>query len=455
MIKYLRIRNFRAYADQSFKFSRLNLFIGANNSGKSSIISAINLLAQTSTETRGSSSPLILNGPYEELGTFQDIVHGNNVRTPIGFDFGIGDFNVSFDVKYRLQRREIEISKFSLLNGDNEIFSFQSRKDKVEIRVNRKTVESIIGTTSVRRPRFNGFWPWVPEINSLAYRENELPKNTQRLLLNFIRTMRTADIKLRNTFRHFDTLSPFRAQPQRTYVYSGETPREIGRTGSNGVSLLVNDSSKRGAMKIGIEDHISDWLRVNGIADHIKVKNLTSRHFEICIVDFKGKEHNICDVGFGCSQVLPVLVGGLNLFQVNRNIKQYYGGASPIFVVQEPEIHLHPNAQASLGSFFVGLAKLGGQQFIETHSDNLILRVARHVALGDIAPEDVRLFFVEDNKGDKTVTELEINPEGVFNPIWPGGFFPQRQFESLQLARARNHREQTLSDDQLTFNYPK
>ncbi|MER9632309.1 DUF3696 domain-containing protein [Mesorhizobium sp. M0296] len=450
MIKYLRLRNFRAYRDQSFNFSRLNIFIGANNSGKSSIISAINLLAQTHAESRGSTSPLILNGPYEELGTFQDIVHGNNVRTPIGFDFGIGDFHVSFDVKYRLQRRELEIAKFTLLEGDNEIVSYQTKKDKVDVKIKRESIESVMGNKNVRRPRFTGFWPFIPEVSFLAIRNSDLPKSSQKIIEQASRSLRMAEMRIRDSFRFFDTLSPFRAQPQRTYVYSGETPNEIGRTGANGVSLLVNDTSKRGAIKIGLEEEISEWLKANKIASAIKVKNLTSRHFEICLVDFKGKEHNVCDVGFGCSQVLPVLVGGLNLFHKNRAAR-----SSPTFVVQEPEIHLHPNAQASLGSFFVGLARYGGQQFIETHSDNLVLRVARHVALGDIDSKDIKLFFVEDSSGEKIVTELAINPDGVFDPNWPGGFFPQRQFESLQLAKARTHTARSRSDHQLRFTYPE
>ncbi|MFD2053371.1 AAA family ATPase [Mesorhizobium calcicola] len=450
MIRYLRLRSFRAYRDHKFEFRRLNIFIGANNSGKSSILSAINLIAQTHFASRGSSSPLVLNGPYEELGTFQDVVHGNNVRTPIGFDLGIGEFDISFDVKFRLQRRELEISRFSLSENNEEIFSYQARKDSSDVKLLRRSVETVLGSKSARRPLFIGFWPFDPSLSRLVVPENEFPKSSKDIIERVARALRKADMLLRDNFRNFDSLSPFRAQPQRTYLYSGETPTEIGRTGSNGITLLVNDTAKRGALRIGLEEQISDWLRVNKIADKIRVKNLTTRHFEICIVDFKGKEHNICDVGFGCSQVLPVLIGGLNIFGSHVSQRK-----SPTFVVQEPEIHLHPNAQASLGSFFVGLAKFGGQQFIETHSDNLVLRIARHVALGDISPSDVKIFFVEDQNGEKIVTDIDIRADGIFKPDWPGGFFPQRQVESLQLAKARAHPERSESERQLRFIYPE
>jgi predicted ATPase len=450
MIKYLKLRNFRAYREQKFEFRRLNIFIGANNSGKSSILSAINLIAQTHLTTRGSSSPLVLNGSYEQLGTYQDVVYGNNVRTPMGFEIGIEDYDVAFDVKYRQQRREIEISRFVLSEKGSEVFFYQARRDSATFRVLRKNADSVVGLKSSRRPHFIGFWPFHPDFSRLGIPDTDYPESAKDVILRVSRSLRRAEVRLRDTFRVFDSLSPFRAQPQRTYLYTGEAPAEIGRTGSNGITLLVNDTSKRGALKVGFKEHISDWLRVNGIAAEIRVKNLTSRHFEICIVDFKGKEHNICDVGFGCSQVLPVLVGGLNVFGTSNRRPRISNG---IFVVQEPEIHLHPNAQASLGSFFVGLAKSGGQQFIETHSDNLVIRIARHVAQGDIRSEDVKLFFVEDKNGEKLVTDLNIKPDGVFQPDWPGGFFPQRQFESLQLAKARAHPERSQSDPQLKLFY--
>ncbi len=124
-----------------------------------------------------------------------------------------------------------------------------------------------------------------------------------------------------------------------------------------------------------------------------------------------------------------------------------------MFVVQEPEIHLHPNAQASLGSFFVGLASFGGQMFVETHSDNLVVRVATHVARGDINPDAIRIFYIEDQQGDKVVTRIGLDSDGKFVPDWPGGFFPQRQTETLLLARARQAPKRTEAPRQLDLFY--
>ncbi|MCA1401684.1 AAA family ATPase [Bradyrhizobium sp. BRP56] len=109
MLHSLRLRNFRAYRNQSFDFAKINIFVGKNSSGKSSAISAINFLAQSLSQAE-TSVPIVFNGPFEQLGTFVDIVHGNHVLTPIEFDLTYGDrdvrHRVNFSIKYRPQRRE-------------------------------------------------------------------------------------------------------------------------------------------------------------------------------------------------------------------------------------------------------------------------------------------------------------------------------------------------------------
>lgn len=103
---------------------------------------------------------------------------------------------------------------------------------------------------------------------------------------------------------------------------------------------------------------------------------------------------------------------------------------------------MHPNAQAELGTYFTGLAKSGGQLFIETHSDNLILRIQRHIAEGILEPSDVKVFFFRDTKTGKRVTDLRLDDRGVFRTKWPGGFFPQRQKESFELAKSFSKKEE-------------
>jgi predicted ATPase len=139
-------------------------------------------------------------------------------------------------------------------------------------------------------------------------------------------------------------------------------------------------------------------------------------------------------------------VSGYNIFSDENK--------TGIFIVQEPEIHLHPNAQAAMGSFFVELSQGSGQIFVETHSDNLILRVARHVALGHLSPNDVQIIHVSDVENHK-VTEIGIDKFGSFTKKFPEDFFPQRKKESFNLARAGMLAEEEDSFVKKSFEYPE
>jgi predicted ATPase len=457
MLWSLRLRNFRAFREQQFDFARINIFVGKNSSGKSSALSAINFLAQSLRSRRELSSPIIFNGPFEQLGTFIDIVHGNHVLTPIELDFTYGNDalnRIRFTLKYRPKRREAEISSFTFFRDMRPLYDYHTTKKGYEIYVDGRSFEDLFPNTQKSRPTFASLFPHdrhVMRFYSTLTGESQdqrASNETKEYLLSRERAIRRGRSELNWLFDEFDCLSPFRDPPQRTYLFTGEVPSGIGKTGSNGVSMLANDFSRRGAARSGILEIISRWLKTTNIAKGIELNALTQRHFEICLIDLDGKRHNICDVGFGCSQVLPVLIGALNVMSGKRGV------ATPMFVVQEPEIHLNPTAQAALGSFFVELGKNKGQLFIETHSDHLILRVAHHIALGHLRSEDVAIFFCENNDGVKSARRIEIDELAVFRPEWPGGFFPQREKETLGIARARLKRKKG-SFEQLEFFYPE
>jgi len=462
MLRSLTLKNFRAFRDQHFDFARVNVFVGANSSGKSSAISAINFIAQSIIQRDISDNPLSFNGPFEQLGTFLDVVHGNRANTPLGLEFSYGRSDssihkVGLELKYRKLRRQIEISNFEYFHGNRAVYEYRTKKDGYDLLLGGRKFEALVPSLQKKRPDFRLLFPI--DRNLLRFSSLVSPptgRSVKRSSLEKLREVerqtRRARTDLRQTFEEFDSLSPFRDQPQRTYLFTGEAASRVGRTGTNGVSMLVNDASQRGRRRDFLIDKISEWLRESGIGTALVLRPLTDRHFEICIRDLDGRQHNICDVGFGCSQVLPVLIGALNAFSDSGSPSFLY---APIFVVQEPEIHLHPNAQATIGSFFVSLAQKRGQIFVETHSDTMVLRIAHHVASGQLKPEDVAIFFFSNDERGKHVARLHFDSRASFSPIWPGGFFPQREQESLRLARARSKRGSADDPRQLKFSYPK
>jgi predicted ATPase len=411
MLKSLQLENFRAFKRADVKLSSLNFFVGPNNSGKSSIISAISLIAQNSNPAARNYS-LALNGAHAQLGTFYDVVHGHSARSAITIGFEIDSCRYSYTFRYRPQRREIELVKASISDGENT-FLQSGKLTSLETPSYKTSLPKV-------RARFFGFNAYYPLIfSNLPLGQPSAQTAARRLISKSMNS-------LIDHFRGFDSVGAFRVPPERTYYFSGEAHTNVGLHGQNSAQILASSSSKQ---RTNILSSVSQWINQSGIAKSVRVNTLTKRHFEVLVEDITGSSNNITDSGFGCSQVLPVLVGGFQL--MNRSTRR-----GSLYVVQEPEIHLHPSAAAQLGSFFVDLAQRNIQCFVETHSENIILRVARLVAEGHLNASEVAIYWVSGNKGEHRVERLSLNRDGTFKEKWPEGFFPTRADETLQLARA-------------------
>ena len=127
-----------------------------------------------------------------------------------------------------------------------------------------------------------------------------------------------------------------------------------------------------------------------------------------------GVVSNIVDVGYGVSQIYPMLA---------RVIRASQRGIRATFLLQEPEVHLYPRAQAELGSFFVQSAMKDGHAFIiETHGDGIIDRVRVCVSHGEIAPEDVVILYFERDKktGAVKIHPIHVDKMGNLTDAPPG-----------------------------------
>lgn len=130
------------------------------------------------------------------------------------------------------------------------------------------------------------------------------------------------------------------------------------------------------------------------------------------------------DIGFGVSQVYPVVLESLH-------------SKEAMILVQQPELHLHPALQAELGDMFIESA-LGDSKntfIIETHSEHILLRIMRRIRetssgklperVSPLHPEDVMVLFVEPEGPRSVVHEMPMNEKGDLVKPWPGGFFEE------------------------------
>lgn len=141
------------------------------------------------------------------------------------------------------------------------------------------------------------------------------------------------------------------------------------------------------------------------------------------------------DVGEGLVQVLPVLVAAARL-------RDSSGAAPRILAVEEPESHLHPRLHAALTEKFCELAALQNppQIVVETHSENVLLRVQLAVAAGQLPPENVIVYWVrQSSDGRSRIDPVEFDPLGQPKGNWPPGVFAEDLEQARQLLELQRH----------------
>ena len=440
MLTRLSLNNYRAWEKLDIPLAKINLFLGPNNSGKSTILSAINLLSQT-LDSADREVPLLLKGKFEDLGSYWDVVYDNDIGRNMSFgiefpfissrtDKGQQNGRLDITFHYRKQRRQIVVESLQLASPPGHIF--------LGTRIAKTSDNQLIdyfdkGFTGIKTgPSSSGMINLLHFIPYLA-----IPYNP-RTYLKKIRSPKYAgfqniDIGLYDFRRslvehlgHVEFIGPFRRAPERTYTFSGETPSNVGVHGEKAIDMIAADQSRRHGKSLNLTHKISQWLQRAEIAKGIEIDVVTDRYFEVRVTHFDtGENETLADVGYGCSQILPILVAG------------YHLPSSRTLIVGEPEIHLHPKAAAEVGTFLYEVAKRDIQLFVETHSEHLLLRLQSHVASGKLSPDDVNVFYVySDRKGRKKICHrIPLGKDGFFAEKWPKGFFPETLEEAKRIAK--------------------
>jgi len=468
MFKRLTLGNFKRFQNANLDLRRLNIIVGPNNSGKSSLLAALRLICQT-VDSYDDQVPLLLNGPFGDFGTFRDIVYKNHRGRPleIAFDIDVPSLNsiasnasapksrASFDVvfKYRQEEREIYAQSISIkidnVHAISLRYSTEGRRYNVE-KIGSTEIPPTLKNAISREFRVRHFIP-VPFSNRLGLFADPDKDTQYRRFINQLNESNGPDV-IRNLTRlnsrftalisHTDYLGPLRTPPARTYLFTGERSKRIGASGENMTSLLATSESRGtrekndSSGKATLGDRINSWLQKAQMAHSATISAISDRHFELRVKNYFSREdQNIADVGYGHSQVIPFLAGGYAL------------GAGSVYMAEQPELHLHPKAQAELGDYLADLYEAEIQVIVETHSEHMILRLQQHVASGTIDPNHVRFFYVTNDvasasesaaaQTSKEIVVLDLDAEGKFTKEWPKGFFPEKLEEAKRLAKIR------------------
>ena len=443
------VKDFRCFRDeQHARLAPLTLLVGENSTGKTSLLAMVRALWDLAHYRQ---IPDFNEDPYN-LGSFDEIAHHRGARGgqsnlfTAGFSepshpayyAGTGNSDTHFQVMF--EERGAAPYPFRRQVTRGSVWIDEHFKDGLTQKVEVGTSN---GSWKLDMPENREYWqlpignqlpmPIVgmpfryidsPEVERLKFR----PLNTSPA---FAETDHNQVIGLASLTFPYDPVRPFagapiRSKPLRTYERRRPTSDSEGTSIPNFLfeALLGKDE-----YSLALKQVLENFGEASGLFDEISIRALGKRGsepFQIQIRKYsgglKGPARNLIDVGYGVSQALPVITELLR------------PDAPSLFLLQQPEVHLHPSAQAALGSLFCQVAGPKRQLLIETHSDHLIDRVRMDVRDGtsNLTPDDVSILYFERGELDVKIHSLGIDEQGNITNAPPG----YRQFFMDEVERS-------------------
>ena len=392
--------NYKPFKDSfSIELRPLTLIYGKNSSGKSAGMRVLRLILRALSARATGSFPL----KVEELtfgANFRDLVHG---KLPHGA--------VSFSIKLEIE---------------GEVLDLSATVQNIADRTSNKQINNeynVVSELHVRSPNQYDL-KWIPAHGIVANYENVGPiafrgllpdtkKKSDRDRWPFADDWRERIQTLEDQVEH---IGPHRTSI--SSIYEIAESESLRFDGSGAASRLASDDLLLSKAADWYQNHLDGWrLSINQ----------SGNAFE-CTLTRGGSSVNLADAGEGMQQVLPVIIQ-----QLSHQLKI---DESFIDLIEQPELHLHTAAQGPLGDLYLDTAKTGrGQVIVETHSENLLLRIRRRIAEG-ADPNLVGIYWVDDHpEGHSSVRRININEFGELD-WWREGVFSEGYEEVRAINRA-------------------
>jgi predicted ATPase len=427
-VQYIYLNNVRGFTRTLIPIKACNFLVGENSTGKSSFLSLLKLLSKPDFYFQSRFS----FGDEASQASFNDLVSAW-AEDKTFFDVGTLDVDEPSPGKTKLQ---FQVHRFAEESGSPLLAQFIQRKSQtnVHLKFSKKITEYLRAEDTAelnsRDQAITEFWCAVDSLSEAAADFEKFPKEfgghpPLGLALSLLASLQKGSQpnvrEIQFEFpsgRQLTWIAPIRTKPNR--IYDGLT-REYSPEGDHAPFVLKQQlKSSRFVEKLREFGAASGLFEV--LSTHTFGKGIRNP-FEV-MIQLSGQSFNIENVGYGVSQVLPLIVEFLSRKEGRR------------FAVQQPEVHLHPRAQAALGSLLFFLASERKHTFlIETHSDFLIDRYRLEMSGAEEAPQSQILFFSRTEKGNQ-ITPIDITQKGHYPAEQPAqfrDFFVREEMRLLSL----------------------
>ncbi len=242
-------------------------------------------------------------------------------------------------------------------------------------------------------------------------------------------------------FLNLHYIGPIRSAPKRMYRNDENEHADVGTYGDYTSALLINDTNEKGTLVKAV----SEWL--NEVLDYtIEINEIEKTgYYQIRATDsITHSSANLIDVGYGISQVLPIVTQVKHSYIGNASWRRWRSSTprQELFVIEQPELHLHPAGQAGLAQLFASnvVRKQDRNKifFIETHSEHFIRKLQVLIADPDypLTSNMVKIYYVDKtDEGNSIIKEIRMNECGQFIDRWPEGFFDKAYELTKQFMR--------------------
>ena len=410
----------------------ITLLVGENSTGKSTFLGCYSVLYRV-LSGMGFHARLDFNEVPFLLGAFRDIVRSKRGRGNLIDQFQVGfvlapsggDEGVSHEFLTTFAERD------SLAVPSSFVWRFG---DEAFLELKRGSDDEIVARVPNHRAKINLPFESATYVLNVLVDIDYIVRGNPDLqpIIDYLdkllparradasRPQRLSDLVL--NLPDLVPIAPLRAKPKRTYDPVDETASPDG----GHVPMLMMQLDHTAKRRWGaLHDDLVEFGRTSGLFSDLKVKRhgkQASDPFQLQVKARSGSYANIMDVGYGVSQVLPILVDLMAADEFGRRSAAFrLRKSGRVYVLQQPEVHLHPRGQSELASLFVeSFARRGNHFLVETHSEHIVDRVRISVRKGILTGDDVSILYFESKGSAVKIHNMTLDKEGNLNGAPPG-----------------------------------